>query len=108
MCGLLASYCCGGDVTLEVHSCNEFCVKNLDGLLFLCTKVEQRAVIRFLWAGSVPGAEMHRWISVQYGSSVMSQRMVYELIERFKNDCTSIKHEEGARCAWMGALACLT
>jgi hypothetical protein len=84
-------------VTLEVHSCNEFCVINLDGPFFICTNDEQKAVICFLWAEGVPGGEMHRRISVQCGNSVVSQRMVYEWIERFKNGRTSIKHEEGAR-----------
>jgi hypothetical protein len=93
MCGLLVSYCYGADVTLEVHSCHEFCVINLDGPLLICTKEEQRAVIRFLWAEGVLGAEMHRRISVQYGNSVVSQRMVYEWIERFKNGRTIIKHD---------------
>ena len=95
--GLLVSYLCGADVTLVVDLYHEFCVINLDGPLFICTKEEQRAVIRFLWAEGVPGAEMHRRISVQYGNSVVSQRMVYEWIERFKNGRTSIKHEEGVR-----------
>ena len=40
---------------------------------------------------------MRRRISVQYGNSVMSQHMVHKWIERFKNGCTNIKHEEGAR-----------
>jgi hypothetical protein len=61
-------------VTLEVHSCREFCVINLDGPLLICTKEEQRAVIRFLWAEGVPGAEMYSRMSVQYGNSVVSQR----------------------------------
>jgi len=30
----------------------------------------------FLWAEVVPGVEMHRMMSVQYGNSVMSQRIV--------------------------------
>jgi len=72
-------------------------VSNLDGPLFICTKEEQRAVIHCLWAEGVPGAKMHRRISVQYGNSVVSQRIVYEWIERFKNARTSIKHEEGTR-----------
>jgi hypothetical protein len=80
-CGLLVSYCCGTDVTLEVHSCHELCAINLDGPLFICTKEEQRAVICCLWAEGVPGAKMHRRISVQYGNSVMSQRMVHEWID---------------------------
>jgi hypothetical protein len=96
-CSLLISYCYGADVTLIVNLCHEFCVINLDGPLFICTKEEQRAVIRSLWAEGVPGAEMHIRISVQYGNSVVSQRMVYEWIERFENGRTSIKHEEGAR-----------
>jgi hypothetical protein len=93
--GLLVSYYCGADVTLIVDLCHEFCVMNLDSPLFLCTKEEQRAVNHFLWPDGVPGAKMHRRISVQYGNSVVSQRMVCEWIERFKNGHTSIKHEEG-------------
>jgi hypothetical protein len=100
-CGLLVSYCCGADVNLEVLSCNEFCVINLDGPIFVCTKEEQRSVISFLWAEGVPGAEMPRRISVQYGNSVVSQRMVYEWIESFKNGRTSVKHEELARRVWL-------
>jgi hypothetical protein len=96
-CGLLGSYCCGADVTLIVDLCHEFCVINLDRPLFICTKEEQRAVIHFLWAEVVPGAEMHGRISVQYGNSVVSQWMVYEWIEKFTNGRTSIKHEEGSR-----------
>jgi hypothetical protein len=95
---MLVSYCCGAAVTLLVDLCHEFCVINLDGPLFICTKEEQGAVIRFLWAEGVPGAEMHRRVLVQYGNSVVSQQMVYKWIERFKNGRTSIKHEEGARC----------
>jgi len=70
----------------------------LEWSLFICTKEEPRALIHFLWAEGVPGAEMHRRISVQYGNSVMSQQMVYKWIERLKNGRTSIKHEEGASC----------
>jgi hypothetical protein len=49
----------------------------------------------FLLADVVPGVEMHRMMSVQYGKSVMSQGIVCLWSERFKNGCTSIKHEEG-------------
>jgi hypothetical protein len=50
-----------------------------------------------LWAEGVPAAEMHGMMSVQYGNSVMSQRIVCEWIERFKNGRTSIKSGEGTR-----------
>jgi hypothetical protein len=66
----------------------------LDGPLFICTKEQQRAVICVLWAEGVPGAEMHRRISVQYGNSVVSQWKVYKWLERFRNGGTSIKHED--------------
>jgi hypothetical protein len=49
----------------------------------------------FLWAEGVPVAEMHRRMSMQYGNSVMSQRIVCEWIERFINGRTSFKHGEG-------------
>ena len=50
----------------------------------------------FLWAKGVPGAKMHRMMSVQYGNSVMLQQIVCELIERLKNGRTNVQHEEGA------------
>ena len=64
--------------------------------LSVCTKEEQRSVIRFLWSEGVSGAEMHRRLSAQYGNSVLPQRSVYEWIEKFKNGRTSVTHEEGA------------
>jgi hypothetical protein len=75
---------------LIVYLCHEFCVINLDGPFFICTKEEKRAATRFLWAEGVPGAEMQSRISVQYGNSVVSQWMFYEWIERSKNGHTSI------------------
>ena len=50
--------------------------------LFICTKEEQRAVIQFIWAEIVTGAEMRRRMSVQYGESVMSKQTVCEWIEK--------------------------
>ena len=34
-------------------------------------------------------------VSLQYGNSVMSQRIVCEWVERFKNGRTSVNHGEG-------------
>jgi hypothetical protein len=48
----------------------------------------------FLWAEGVPGAEMHRRMSVPYGYSVMLQWIVCKWTERFKNGRTSVKHGE--------------
>ena len=52
--------------------------------LSVCTKEEQRSVIRFLWSDGVSGAEIHRRLSAQYWNSVLPQRSVYEWIEKFK------------------------
>jgi len=44
----------------------------MDILLFIYTK-EQQVVIFFLWAAVIPGALMHRRMSLEYGNSVLSQ-----------------------------------
>jgi hypothetical protein len=64
--------------------------------LSVCTKAEQRSVIRFLWSDGVSGAETHRRLSAQYGNRVLLQRSVYEWIEKFKNCRTNVTLEEGA------------
>jgi transposase len=64
--------------------------------LSVCSKEEQRSVVRFLWSEGVSRAEIHRRLSAQYGNSVLPQRSVYEWIEKFKNGRTSVTHEEGA------------
>jgi hypothetical protein len=64
--------------------------------LSVCTKEEQRSVIRFLCSEGASGAETHRRLSAQYGNSVLPQRSVYEWIDKFKNGRTSVTHEEGA------------
>ena len=54
--------------------------------LSVCTKEEQRGVIRFfLWSEGVPGAEIHRGLSAQYGDSALPQRSVYKWIKKFQH-----------------------
>ena len=64
--------------------------------LAVCTKEEQRAVIRFLWSEGVPGSEIHRRRSTQYGDSALLRRSAYECILKFKRGRTSVTHKEGA------------
>jgi hypothetical protein len=64
----------------------------MDALLFIGTKEETRTPICFLWAEGIPGPEMHRRMSVQYGNGV-SQHIVYKCVKRFKNGRTSVKHD---------------
>ncbi|XP_023715680.1 uncharacterized protein LOC111868870 [Cryptotermes secundus] len=64
--------------------------------LSVCTKKEQRSVIRFLWSEGVTGAAIHQRLSAQYGNSVLPQWSVYEWFEKLKSGRTSVTHEEGA------------
>ena len=41
--------------------------------------------MRFVWAEGVKPVEIHRRVLAQYGQSNMSQRKVYEWVERFKS-----------------------
>ncbi|KYO21352.1 histone-lysine N-methyltransferase SETMAR [Alligator mississippiensis] len=64
--------------------------------LAVCTKEEQRSVIRFLWAEGVPPSEIHRRIVAQYGKNCLAQRKVYEWVEKFKHGRTSVVDEPRA------------
>ena len=68
----------------------------MDAPLSVCTKVEQRSVIRLLWSKGVSGAAIHQRRSAQYGNSVLPQRSVYEWIEKLKNGHTNVMHDKGA------------
>ena len=46
---------------------------------------EQRGIVQFLWAEVVKPVEIHRRMLAEYGQSTMSQRKVYEWVERFKS-----------------------
>jgi len=54
---------------------------------------EQRGVVRFLWAEGMKPAEIHRRMLAEYGQSTMSQRKVYEWVERFKLGRTLVTNE---------------
>ena len=58
-----------------------------------CTIEEQRGVVRFLWAEGVKRVEIHRRLLGQYGQSTMSQRKLYEWVERFKSGRTRVTDE---------------
>ena len=58
--------------------------KNMDAPLQDCTIEEQHGVVRFLWAEGVKSVEIHHQMLAQYGQNTMSQRKVYEWVDRFK------------------------
>ena len=65
----------------------------MDALLQDFTIEEQCGVVRFLWAEGVKPVEIHCHMLAQYGQSTMSQRKVYEWLERFKSGRTRVTDE---------------
>jgi len=55
--------------------------------------IEERGIVRFLWAEGVKPVEIHCRMLAQYGQSTMSQRKVYEWVERFKSGRTHVADE---------------
>ena len=74
--GLLLSYHCGAGVTLIFNFCHEFLCHKHGHSQFHLHQRRAEGSDPFLWAEGVLGVEMHRMMSVQYGNSVMSQRIV--------------------------------
>jgi len=83
---------CSTALCLQSSGSNEG--KNMDAPLQNCTIEEQCSVVRFLWAEGTKPVEIHRRMLAQYGQSTMSQRKVYEWVERFKS-CRTRVTEEG-------------
>jgi len=65
----------------------------MDAPLQDCTIEGQRGVVRFLWAEGVKPVEIHCRMLTQYGQSTMSQREVYEWVEKFKSGRTRVTDE---------------
>jgi len=62
--------------------------------LSVCTKEEQRSVIRFLWAEGVKGAKIHARLCTQYWYNALPPQSIYEWIEMFKNGWTIVMDAE--------------
>jgi len=67
--------------------------ENMDAPLRDCTIEEQRGVVQFVWAEGAKPVEIHRRMLAQYEQSTMSQRKVYECVERFKSGRTRVTDE---------------
>jgi len=55
--------------------------------------IEEHGVVRVLWAEGAKPVEIDRRMLAQYGQSTMSQRKVYESVERFKSSRTRVTDE---------------
>ena len=58
-----------------------------------CTIEEQRGIVWFLWVEGVKPVGIHHRMLAQYGQSTMSQRKVYEWVERSKSGRTRVTDE---------------
>jgi len=58
--------------------------------LRICTKEEQRSVIRFLSSQGLKPIEIHRRMKVQYGDACLSLQQVYEWTGKFMNGICSV------------------
>ena len=65
----------------------------MDAPLQDCTIEEQRGVVQFLWAEGAKRVEIHRRMLAQFGQSTVSQRKVYEWVDRFKSGRTRVTDE---------------
>jgi len=82
---------CSTALCLQSSGSNEG--ENKDAPLQDCAIKEQRGVVRFHWARGVKPVEIHRRMLAQYGQRTMSQRKVYEWVERFKSGRTRVTDE---------------
>jgi len=73
---------CSTELCLQSSGSNKG--ENMDAPLQDCT-IQERGVVRFLWAEGAKPVEIHRRMLAQYGQSTMSQQKVYERVERFKS-----------------------
>jgi len=81
---------CSTALCLQLSGSNEG--ENMDTPLQDWSIEEQRGIVRFFWAGVKP-VEIHHRMLAQYGQSTMSQRKVYEWVERFKSARTRVTDE---------------
>jgi hypothetical protein len=73
---------------VQLSSCRH--IINMWVQLFDCTIVEQCVVIWFLWSEGIRPSEIHWRMLGQYGEDCIMQRKVYQWVEGFQTDRTSI------------------
>jgi len=82
---------CSTALCLQSSGSNEG--ENIDAPLQDCTIEKQRGVVLFLCGEGVKPVEIHRRMLTQYGQRTMSQRKVYEWVEKFKSGRTRVTDE---------------
>ena len=62
----------------------------------MCTTIEQRGVVRFLWAKIMAAKDIHKEMLPMYGEHCLSRQAVHNLVQKFSEGRTSIEDEHRA------------
>ena len=58
-----------------------------------CTTIEQRGVVRFLWAKVMAAKDTHKEMLPMYGEHRLSRHAVHDLVQKFSERRTIIEDE---------------
>ena len=64
--------------------------------LSTCTKIEQRGVVRFLWAKNMEAKDIHKEMLRMYGEHCLSRQAVHNWVQKFSEGRTSIEDKHWA------------
>ena len=66
-----------------------------------CTTIEQRGVVRFLWAKGMAANDIHKEMLPMYGEHCLSHQAAHNWVQDFSEGRTSIEdeHPVGRQCA---------
>ena len=78
------------DAAKDIH-------KEILPTLNTCTTIEQRGVVRFLWAKNMDAAkDIHKEMLPMYGEHCLSRQAVHNWVQKFSEGRTSIEDEHRA------------
>jgi transposase-like protein len=58
-----------------------------------CTTIEQRGVVRFLWAKGMAAKDIHNEMLPTFGEHCLSHQIVHNWVQKFSEGRTSIENE---------------
>jgi len=58
-----------------------------------CTMIEQRGVVRFLWAKGMAAKDIHKEMLPMYGEHCPSRQAIHNSVQKFSEGRTSIEDE---------------
>ena len=61
--------------------------------LYTCTTIEQRGVVRFLWAKGMAAKDIHKEMPPMYAEHCLSRQAFHNWVQKFSEGRTSIEDE---------------